>query len=211
MLPEWSAALVAKAKVAALLSAALATGGAGGAVALSHVTPTTQVVTEAAATSPDPESSDATDPETTQAGDPETTDAGDPESTDAGDPESGQAGDPGSYTLPPCPSDVKNHGAYVSSVAKSAPKGKGGVHGHWVSQAAQSDCGKPSAGSGDPESSDASGGSTDPESTDASGGSTDPESTDAQDSATEPSAPTTGHGHSADHGTHGHGHGHSDH
>jgi hypothetical protein len=47
-----------------------------------------------------------------------------------------------SYALPSCPPDVKNHGAYVSGVAHSAPKGKGGEHGSWVSQAAHSDCGK---------------------------------------------------------------------
>ena len=32
------------------------------------------------------------------------------------------------YALPSCPADVKNHGAYVSGVAHSAPRGKGGEH-----------------------------------------------------------------------------------
>jgi len=58
---------------------------------------------------------------------------------------------PSAYTLPTCPPDVKNHGAYVSGVAHSAPKGKDGEHGSWVSQAAQSDCGKSSDASSQPE------------------------------------------------------------
>lgn len=53
-------------------------------------------------------------------------------------------------TLPTCPTDVKNHGAYVSSVAKAdhsdaAP----GDHGALVSAAAQSDCGKDATASDD--------------------------------------------------------------
>ena len=57
--------------------------------------------------------------------------------------------------LPPCPADVKNHGAYVSSVAKAnrghAEEGDEaeGAHGALVSAAAQSDCGKPAGGAGD--------------------------------------------------------------
>jgi hypothetical protein len=53
--------------------------------------------------------------------------------------------------LPPCPADVKNHGAYVSSVAKTKP-GDGdapNAHGKLVSAAAQSDCGKPAGGGDD--------------------------------------------------------------
>jgi hypothetical protein len=55
-------------------------------------------------------------------------------------------------SLPPCPADVKNHGAYVSSVAKAnhgaaadhgKPAGSDFSHGEVVSAAAQSDCGKP--------------------------------------------------------------------
>lgn len=58
-------------------------------------------------------------------------------------------------SLPPCPSDVANHGAYVSSVAKmnhgqSGEHGKPAAadfsHGNLVSLAAQSDCGKPAGG-----------------------------------------------------------------
>ena len=160
-MPEWASAVIAKAKVAGLLAAAVAAGGVGGAVALTHVAPaastTQQVVTSTADSSADPETTDA------QAGDPETTDAqtGDPETTDA------QASDPATAD---CTAGVKNHGAYVSSVAHSAPHGKGGVHGKAVSAAAKSDCGK--------HGSDASGGSGDPESGDAQSG--DPESGDAQ-------------------------------
>ena len=55
------------------------------------------------------------------------------------------------YALPSCPADIKNHGAYVSGVAHSAPKGKDGEHGSWVSQAAQSSCGKSSDSADSPE------------------------------------------------------------
>jgi hypothetical protein len=48
-------------------------------------------------------------------------------------------------TLPPCPPDVRNHGAYVSSVARGAAPGTAGVrgrdHGALVSAAAHSTCG----------------------------------------------------------------------
>lgn len=51
-------------------------------------------------------------------------------------------------TPPPCPADVKNHGAYVSSVAKTdkAEDAEPGAHGALVSAAAQSDCGAPEGG-----------------------------------------------------------------
>ncbi|HET6908643.1 MAG TPA: hypothetical protein VFH54_04825, partial [Mycobacteriales bacterium] len=57
---------------------------------------------------------------------------------------------------PSCPSDVANHGAYVSSVAKTKPTpgASPGSHGALVSAAAQSDCGKPSAEPSSSESSD---------------------------------------------------------
>ena len=156
---ESASALLAKAKVAGLLGAALAAGGVGGTVALTHVAPasTTQVVTSADS-STDPESADAETPDA-QTSDPETTDAQDPETPEAQDPAPAD-----------CPSDVKNHGAYVSSIAHSAPHGKGGVHGKAVSEAAKTNCGK--------DKSDATEGSDDPESSDA--GSQDPESGDAQ-------------------------------
>lgn len=91
---------------------------------------------------------------------------------------SGAAQEAAEVDLPPCPADVKNHGAYVSSVAKSGKaeraaaraarkaaakasgkpdakpekpakdEGEQGAHGALVSAAAQSDCGKPE-GAGD--------------------------------------------------------------
>ena len=170
MLPEWAGALAAKAKVAAVMTAAVAAGGVGGTVALSHVSPTTQQVVESASTaSADPETGQAgeptTDPETGQAGEPTT----DPETGDAQDPETGDAGGSGSGAAGDCPDDVANHGDHVSSVAHSAPHGAGGVHGKAVSEAAHSDCGK-KAHSDDPETAHAGGGSDDQESSDAHGG-----------------------------------------
>ena len=141
-----SAAALAKAKATTLLLGSLAAGGVGGAVALSHVAPTSHLVRDAAATTPDDGSVDATsiDTGTVDAG---TVDAGTVEAV-APDQATDEAG--GDYALPDCPADVKNHGAYVSSVARGAPKGKGADHGSWVSQAAKSDCGMPAgADSGD--------------------------------------------------------------
>jgi hypothetical protein len=53
--------------------------------------------------------------------------------------------------LPPCPADVKNHGSYVSSVAKTKPEAGAApnAHGQLVSAAAQSDCGKPESAGAD--------------------------------------------------------------
>jgi hypothetical protein len=64
--------------------------------------------------------------------------------------------DAADVTLPECPADVKNHGAYVSSVAKSKPaEGDApNAHGKLVSAAAQSDCGKPATSSDDSEAGD---------------------------------------------------------
>jgi len=80
-----------------------------------------------------------------------------PRATEAQQARSGSAEAGAEADLPPCPADVKNHGAYVSSVAKAnrghAPEGsedagEPGDHGALVSAAAQSDCGKPE-GAGD--------------------------------------------------------------
>src|SRR5688572_25190949 len=58
-----------------------------------------------------------------------------------------EAADAAEVTLPACPADVKNHGAYVSSIAKDkAEDAEPGAHGALVSAAAQSDCGKPEGG-----------------------------------------------------------------
>lgn len=51
---------------------------------------------------------------------------------------------PSDAGLPECPADVKNHGQYVSSVARDRSV-SGREHGARVSAAAQSDCGKKSA------------------------------------------------------------------
>jgi hypothetical protein len=48
---------------------------------------------------------------------------------------------PSDVVLPQCPADVKNHGAYVSSVARDK-SALGRDHGARVSAAAKSDCGK---------------------------------------------------------------------
>jgi hypothetical protein len=179
MLEHVPAVALAKAKVLALITASLAAGGVGGAVALSHVAPSSHLVRDVAVTSTeDPETADATT-------DPETADATDPETADAQDPETGE--DP-AYTLPECPGDVKNHGEYVSSVAKDAPKGKDAHHGSFVSEAAKGDCGKAAGDDAvdpetdeatDPETSDAED-VQDPETSDATGeGGTDGETSDA--------------------------------
>src|SRR5687767_10303168 len=59
--------------------------------------------------------------------------------------ESAQGAEAAAVTPPPCPADVKNHGAYVSSVARGAKADgvQGADRGALVSAAAQSDCGKP--------------------------------------------------------------------
>jgi hypothetical protein len=61
-----------------------------------------------------------------------------------------------------CPSGLANHGAYVSSVAKTKPTpgSSPGAHGAAVSAAAQSDCGKPTPQPSSTESSDDQGGPT---------------------------------------------------
>jgi hypothetical protein len=58
-----------------------------------------------------------------------------------------EAATPADATTPlPCPTDVANHGAYVSSVAHAtpAPSSSPNAHGKAVSEAARSACGKPS-------------------------------------------------------------------
>ena len=139
-------AALAKAKAFAVVATALTAGGAGGMIALSQVSSNsdaTQVVISADAT-------------TTPTADPSA--AATPTATPT--PSDTPAASPSAYALPSCPADVKNHGAYVSSVAHSAPKSSPGEHGSWVSQAARSDCGKsPSASDGqdspEPEHTDA--------------------------------------------------------
>jgi hypothetical protein len=159
--------------------ASLVVEAAGAAVALSHAAPSSHLVRDVAATS------SVEDPETVEATDPETVEATDPETEEAVDPETEEAQEDPAYTLPECPADVKNHGAYVSSVAKDAPKGKDGHHGSYVSEAAKSDCGKNAGDAAeDPETDDAT---QDPETEDAT---QDPETEDAVDPETEDAGDT---------------------
>jgi hypothetical protein len=130
-------AALAKAKALAVVTAALTAGGAGGMIALSTVSssgPTQVVVSTDSASTP------TTDPTQTPTETPTPTLSPTAAAT---------AATP--YALPSCPADVKNHGAYVASVAQAAPKGKDGAHGSWVSQAARSDCGKAAGASDSPE------------------------------------------------------------
>ena len=129
-------AALAKAKALAVVTAALTAGGAGGMIALSTVSssgPTQVVVSTDAASTP------TTDPTQTPTETPSPTLS----------PAAATTATP--YVLPSCPADMKNHGAYVASVAHDAPKGKDGAHGSWVSQAARSDCGKTVDSSHSPE------------------------------------------------------------
>jgi hypothetical protein len=173
---------LAKAKALGIVAAALSAGGAGGVVALSQVanTSTTAVTVANATGTPSPTDSPTASPTEAPVASP-----------------SGAAADVAAtptstaFVLPSCPADVKNHGAYVSSVARSAPKGAEGEHGKWVSQAAQSDCGKPTPGaSGSPDAQDS------------------PESEVPDTESPKPArttSPTTGH-HASSHKHHGHGH-----
>ena len=134
---------LAKAKALGVVAAALTAGGAGGMVALSQVssvTSSTEIVASSdATTAPTAEPTETPTPTPT------------PTETESATDVVAATPTASSYTLPPCPPDVKNHGAYVSGVAHSAPKGKDGEHGSWVSQAAHSDCGKSSDSADKPE------------------------------------------------------------
>jgi len=136
-------AALAKAKALGVVAAALTAGGAGGMIALSQVSDSapTQVVTSADAT-------------TQPTADPTVTASPSPTATESATDAAKVASTPSTYALPSCPPDVKNHGAYVSGVARSAPKGKDGEHGSWVSQAARSDCGKTAGASQSPDPSE---------------------------------------------------------
>ena len=126
-------AALAKAKALGIVAAALTAGGAGGMVALSQVSstgPTSVVVAADATSSPDPTA---------------TPDSASPTPGDTPTDAAASAAAPATaYALPSCTPGVKNHGGYVASVATSAPRGA--EHGSWVSQAAHSDCGKPTPG-----------------------------------------------------------------
>ena len=115
---------------------------------------------------------------------------------------------PTTFALPSCPADVKNHGAYVSGVARSAPKGKDGEHGMWVSQAAHSDCGKSADSSAKPEPTETDSPDTErPETHSPKPDHSQPEKTDSPDATTtvggDASVSTdTGGKHNTGHGDH---------
>jgi hypothetical protein len=142
---QLSAAVLAKAKVTGLVAISLTAGGVGGAVALSHAAPVSHIVQNAASASPSPDDEVTATPESTEPGTgPETVDGTgtEAEGTEADDT-AAESDSTDGYVLPECPEDVRNHGEYTSSVARSAPKAQEGGHGDWTRQAAQSDCGKP--------------------------------------------------------------------
>ena len=114
----------AKAKVAGLVVAAAALGGTAVAAGPTAFVPTAgeDTVTATPTASPSPEPT--VTPPTTGTSTTTTTEA--------------------TRTPLPCPSDVANHGAYVSQVAHDKTV-KGREHGEAVSEAAHSDCGKPAA------------------------------------------------------------------
>jgi hypothetical protein len=174
------ALVAAKAKLLATVAAAATSVGVGAAV-VATMTPATTVVTNAAAT-------ETASVEPTAAPAPTGEPTVDPAATAAP-----TAAVTPAYTLPTCPADVRNHGQYVSSVAHSAPKGKGGVHGSWVRQAAQSTCGMPSPGA-TTQGSAATAGTETPDAAD----SAEPDAQESPDSdATKPSTSVErGHGHS---------------
>jgi hypothetical protein len=128
-----SGLLVGHAKVAAAVAAVTAaTAGGGlavaGAVANSHADAGLARASAAAS---------SVSPQSTPTGTPTVT----PSATSTDTPTSGSS----SLTLPPCPSGVANHGAYVSMVAHMTPSpgSAPNARGKLVSQAAQSSCGKP--------------------------------------------------------------------
>ena len=133
MLQQALTVAAAKAKLAGLVVAAAAIGGTAVAAGPTAFVPTAgdDTVTAAPTESPSPEPT-ATEPT------PGTSTSPAPEAT---------------RTPLPCPSDVANHGSYVSQVAHDKTV-KGREHGKAVSEAAHSDCGKPAADATESEAAD---------------------------------------------------------
>ena len=152
------ALLASNAKLATAAAATAAVTAGGGLAVASAVTASNTHAQAGLATV-------TSDPESTTAGSTNTS-APDPESTSAGTP----------TTTVTCPSGLNNHGAFVSSIAKTkpAPGSAPGAHGKAVSAAAKSDCGKP-AGAGS--SSDSQSSDTETPDTEAPDGDTGPPST----------------------------------
>lgn len=132
MLEQALTVAAAKAKLAGLVVAAAAIGGTAVAAGSTAFVPTAgeEAVTTAPTESPSPATVEPT-PEVSTAA----TASPAPEAT---------------RTPLPCPSDVANHGAYVSQVAKDRSV-TGREHGAAVSEAAKSDCGKPAGEDADSE------------------------------------------------------------
>lgn len=145
------AVLVAHAKVAVAITTTTAVA-AGGGFALStkvgergsarqHAV--VQTVPETEPT--DPSDDDAIEtPETDPSEQPEAEPSDEkPDGDEAGESPEDPKDKPGREEAPDvCPPGLRNHGDYVSMIAKLAPKSPAGAHGKVVSEAAKSSCGK---------------------------------------------------------------------
>jgi hypothetical protein len=136
--------LAQKARVAGLVAAACAVTGVATAAAVSPmsfspVDSATDVVATPSPTDsapPSPTDSPSAEPDATES--PVTDPSATPEPTVSAEP----SAVPGASGSPvPCPTDLPNHGAYVSSVAHDKST-SGRDHGKAVSEAAHSSCGK---------------------------------------------------------------------
>lgn len=154
----------AKAKLAAVAIAALVVGGTAATVSSTSFLPVDSSIEVPASPTPTTTESPAAGTGTEDDGDDaETTDTeATPEATPSASPETEEP------ATTECPEGLKNHGKYVSSVAKDKST-TGAEHGKAVSEAAKSDCGKKDGTEAD--------GSEDPE------GSEDPDDADEADDA----------------------------
>lgn len=154
MLKDLISLATAKAKLAALVVGALAVGGMAASVGTTSFLPVDS-------------STDVTvSPSPTEAPDAEDT-ASPSDAPEASSEASPDVKPTDSVTPAPCPTDVKNHGAYVSSVAKDHST-TGREHGQAVSAAAHSDCGKAADSTDATDATDSTDGATEaPEPTDA--------------------------------------------
>jgi hypothetical protein len=164
----------AKAKLTGLVIAAAAIGGTAVAAGSTAFVPTAGEDTVTATESPSAEPTVEPTLEPTPDATPETAE----EAAPAADPL-------------PCPSDVRNHGAYVSQVAHDKSV-TGRDHGKAVSEAAHSDCGKSAEDASEGEDADA-------EETEAPEASEAPDADEQEDgddaSSDTPKAKNHGHGH----------------
>jgi len=132
--PSLTTLLAARARLLLVVGAAIAAGAAmtlTAAAATGHSPLSPLAAHTSASESPEsPEASESPDaPES-------------PEASESPKPaKSPHAAKPSAQPAPGCPADVRNHGAYVSSVARDHSDA-GAAHGARVSAAAHSDCGK---------------------------------------------------------------------